>query len=69
MVLVGPQGVAGHAGVLPAVQGLRHVDLQGPVLVDHVGLPVQGAGAVEPEGRAETGSESESLYQCWELGA
>ena len=60
VVLVGAQGVAGHAGVLPTVEGLRHVELQGPVVVDHVRLPVQGAGAAvfEPESQAGQGSLS-----------
>ena len=69
MVLVGPQGVACHTGVLPAVQSLRHMDLQGPVLMDHVRLPIQGAGATvfEPDGQAEQGSLSLCTRQGWEL--
>ena len=52
VVLLDAQGVGGDAGVAAAVDGLGRVDLQGAVLVDHVGVHVlDGRGAaLEPAG-------------------
>lgn len=45
MVLRDAEVVPGDAGVFPAVYSLRHVDLQRSVLMEHVGISVQHAGA------------------------
>lgn len=56
MVLPDPQVVGGDARVLPAVERLGHVDLQRPVLMDHVVLAVLDAdlAVFEPAGEKET---------------
>lgn len=45
MVLRDAEVIPGHAGVFPAVCGLRHVDLQRSVLMEDVSVSLQHAGA------------------------
>ncbi len=45
MVLRDAEVVPGHAGVFPAVYGLRRVDLQRSVLMEDIRVSLQHAGA------------------------
>lgn len=45
MVLREAEAVPGHAGVFPAVRGVRHVDLQRSVLMEDISISLQHAGA------------------------
>lgn len=43
MVLREAEAVPGHAGVFPAVRGVRHVDLQRSVLMEDISISLQHA--------------------------